>query len=64
MDIRRREVGAKIHLNGTSESKQTDKHTHGWTNRLIESIGPEGRCFKKCLAAQDNIHLEYFRRRA
>ena len=27
--------------------KQTDKQTHGRTFRLIESIGPEGGCFKK-----------------
>ena len=26
---------------------QSDKQTHGRTFRLIESIGPEGRCFEK-----------------
>ena len=28
------------------KSEQTDRQTHGRTNRLIESIGPEGRCFE------------------
>ena len=28
---------------------QTDRHTHIWTNRLIERIGPEGRCFENKL---------------
>ena len=32
------------------KSEQTDRHTHKqthiWTFRLIESIGPEGRCFE------------------
>ena len=50
MDIRLREVGAKRPLNGTSTSeqtdRQTDRQTHMWTNWLIESIGPEGRCFE------------------
>ena len=50
MDIRFRELGAKIPLNGTSKSEQTDKdtdrQTHIWTFRLIESIGPEGQCFE------------------
>ena len=27
--------------------RQTDRQTHIWTNRLLESIGPEGRCFEK-----------------
>ena len=26
--------------------RHTDRHTHIWKNRLIESIGPEGRCFE------------------
>ena len=50
LDIRLREVGAKRRLNGTSKSEQTHRlthrHTHIWKNRLIESIGPEGRCFE------------------
>ena len=28
------------------KSEQTDRHTDRRTNRLIESIGPEGRCFE------------------
>ena len=45
LDIRLREVGAKRRLNGTSKvNGQTD--THRWTFRLIESIGPESRCFE------------------
>ena len=52
MDIRLWEVGAKRPLHGTSKvNKQTYKQTHRqkniWTFRLIESIGPEGRCFEK-----------------
>ena len=51
LDIRLREVGAKRPLNGTSKvnrqtDKQTDTQTDIWTFRLIESIGPEGRCFE------------------
>ena len=50
-DIQLREVGAKRPLNGTSKvNRQTDTWTHGPTDRqtfrLIESIGPEGRCFE------------------
>ena len=48
LDIQLREVGAKKTLNGTSKGNtRTDKQTDGRTNRLIESIGPEGRCFEK-----------------
>ena len=47
LDSRLREVGAKRPLNGTSKSEQTDRHTNTRTNRLIESIGPNGRCFEK-----------------
>ena len=52
LDIRLCEVGAKRPLNGTSKmNRQTDgrtnKHTDRRTFRLIESIGPEGRCFEK-----------------
>ena len=42
--IRLKEVGAKICLNSTSK---VNTRTHTQTNRLIESIGPEGRCFEK-----------------
>ena len=53
MDIQLWEVGAKRRLNGTSKSEQTDRHTHTRTFRLIESIGPEGRCF-------ENVELQIF----
>ena len=36
-------MGAKRPLNGTSK---VNTHTHVWKFRLIESIGPEGRCFE------------------
>ena len=42
-------MGAKRRLNGTSKvNRHTDTQTdtHTWTNRPIESIGPEGRCFE------------------
>ena len=46
-----KDVGAKRPLNSTSKvngqrNKKTDRQTHIWTFRLIESIGPEGRCFE------------------
>ena len=34
----------KRYLN--SEQTHRHTHTHIWTNRLIDSIGPEGRCFE------------------
>ena len=41
----------KRYLKSEQTDKQTDKQTHRQTyrrtNRLIESIGPEGRCFEK-----------------
>ena len=47
LDIRLREVGAKRQLNGTSKvNTQTDTRTDGRIFWLIESIGPEGRCFE------------------
>ena len=40
-------MGAKRPLNGTSKvNRRTDGRTDGRTNRLIESIGPKGRCFE------------------
>ena len=50
LDIRLWKVGAKRRLNGTSKSEHTDRQTHIWKNRLIESTGPEGRCFENCWA--------------
>ena len=48
------EVGAKRPLNRTSKvNTHTDRHTDGQTHRqtfrLIEIIGPEGRCFENYL---------------
>ena len=49
-DIRLLEVGAKRPLNGTSKvNRQTNRQTDKRTFRLIESIGPEGRCFENLL---------------
>ena len=40
-------MGAKRRLNGTSKvNRRTHTQTDTRTNRLIESIGPEGRCFE------------------
>ena len=36
----------KRYLKSEQTDKQTDGQTHRRTNRLIESIGPEGRCFE------------------
>ena len=50
LDIQLREVGAKKRLNGTSKvNTQTDGQTDRRTFRLIESIGPEGRCFENLI---------------
>ena len=56
LDIRLREVGAKRPLNGTSKvnrqtDRQTDRRTDRRTFQLIESIGPEGRCFENLESA-------------
>ena len=45
LDIQLREVGAKKRFKRYLKSEQTDRHTDRRTNRLIESFGPEGRCF-------------------
>ena len=48
-------------------NRRTDTQTHGRTNRLIESIGPKGRCFEKkkkleeeekLLAEREEFHSE------
>ena len=36
----------KQYLKSEHTDRQTDKQTNIWTFRLIESIGPEGRCFE------------------
>ena len=50
-------MGAKRRLNSTSKSEQTDTQTDGRTNRLIESIGPEGQCFEKKHTFQETIKI-------
>ena len=37
----------KRYLKSELIHRQTHTHTHIWTNRLIESMGPEGQCFEK-----------------
>ena len=48
--------GGKKTVKRDLKSEQTDTQTHGQTdiltNRLIESIGPEGRCFEKTSRGQ------------
>ena len=62
-------MGAKRPLNGTSKvNRQTDRQTDGQTFRLIESIGPEGRCFEKegtrsISNAQENVSRSKKQRR-
>ena len=36
----------KRYLKSEHTDRQTDRQTNIWTFRLIESIGPEGRCFE------------------
>ena len=67
MDIQLQEGGAKRRLNGTSKKNrrtdgQRDRRTHtrtdGRTFRLIESIGPEGRCFENKKSEKINKNYE------
>ena len=39
----------------TQTDSQTDVQTDGRTNRLIESIGPEGRCFENAKACRVSL---------
>ena len=39
----------KWYLKSAQTHRQTDRQTHIWTNRLIESIDPEGPCFENKL---------------
>ena len=58
LDIRLWEVGAIRRLNGTSKvNRQTHRPTDRRTFQLIESIGPEGRCFENILLKP--THLNY-----
>ena len=53
--------GGKKTLNGTSKvNKHTDRQTHIWTNQLIESIGPEGRCFENHFTIGKSLHSTPF----
>ena len=36
----------KRYFKSEQTHRLTNRHTHIWTNRLIESNGPEGRCFE------------------
>ena len=38
--------------------RQTDRQTKIWTNRLIESIGPEGRCFEHQTVKETKLGVE------
>ena len=61
--MRLREVGAKRRLNGTSKVNthtQTHTQTHIWTFRLIESIGPEGRCFENQIQTNQPQKKRFF----
>ena len=49
----------KRYLKSEQTDKQTDKQTNIWTNRLIESIGPEGRCFENILNVYQHIESKY-----
>ena len=49
------------HTDGQTDGRtdrQTDRQTDRRTFRLIESIGPEGRCFEKCQKSQLNIGVQ------
>ena len=64
LDIPLWEVGAKKRLNGTSKvnsqtAKQTNRQTHGRTFLLIESIGPEGRCFENIKDTTIFAHFDF-----
>ena len=39
----------KRYLKSEQTNRHTNRQTHRQTFRLIESIGPEGRCFEKTL---------------
>ena len=56
------ESGEKRRLNGTSKvNTRTDRRTDRLTNQLIESIGPEGRCFENRLCHSDKELYESYR---
>ena len=68
LDIRLREVGAKRPLNGTSKvnrqtHRRTHKHTDRRTFRLIESIGPEGRCFENHINVERWVWLKWMEKK-
>ena len=57
-DIQFREVGSKRPLNRYLKSEQTNGQTDRRTNRLIESIGPEGQCFENLFNSWPNPTLK------
>ena len=52
LDIRLREVGAKLRLKSTSKSEHTNRQTN--THKDKANIGPEGRCFDNLLTIDSN----------
>ena len=61
LHIRLWEVGAKRRLNGTSKvNTWTDRQTDKRPFWLIESIGPEGRCFENICFIRLYSFLEHF----
>ena len=63
-------MGAKRPLNGTSKvntqtdrqtNRKTDRQTNIWTFRLIESIGPEGRCFENWVIICHIVKIKFGR---
>ena len=47
LDIGLWEVGAKRCLNSVNKVWRADRQTHIWTNRLMESTGPEGQALSE-----------------
>ena len=48
----------KRYLKSEHTDRHTDKHTHGRTFRLIESIGPEGRCFENLKLIRQKLVID------
>ena len=52
----------KRYLKSEHKHRQTDTHRHTWTDRLIESIGPEGRCFENGMGSAILTNMTSFQR--
>ena len=59
LDIRLQEVGGKKTFKRYLKSEQTHRHTDWLTFWLIESIGPEGRCFENTFGYKSIYILWY-----